>query len=34
MDLTNDQQISLLLSEFIPIDTIRYKIIQMKNKIK
>lgn len=32
MNLNNDQQISLLLSEFIPIDTIRYKIIQMKNK--
>jgi len=32
MELTNDQQISLLLSEFIPIDVIRYKIIQMKNK--
>jgi len=32
MELTNDQQISLLLSEFIPIEPIRYKIIQMKNK--
>ena len=32
MELTNDQQISLLLSQFIPIEPIRYKIIQMKNK--
>jgi hypothetical protein len=32
MELTNDQQISLLLSKFIPIEPIRYKIIQMKNK--
>ena len=32
MNLTNDQQISLLLSQFIPIEPIRYKIIQMKNK--
>ena len=32
MDLNNDQQISLLLSQFIPIEPIRYKIIQMKNK--
>ena len=32
MNLNNDQQISLLLSQFIPIEPIRYKIIQMKNK--
>ena len=32
MELTNDKQISLLLSQFIPIEPIRYKIIQMKNK--
>jgi len=31
MNLTNDQQISLLLSKFIPIEPIRYKIIQIKN---
>tara|TARA_Y100001958_G_C21007124_1_gene388638 strand:+ start:333 stop:776 length:444 start_codon:yes stop_codon:yes gene_type:complete len=32
MELTNDQQISLLLLQFIPIEPIRYKIIQIKNK--
>ena len=32
MELTNDQQISLLLSQFIPIEPIRYKIIQIKNE--
>ena len=33
-ELTNDQQISLLLSQFISIDTIRYKIIYFKNEIE
>ena len=34
MNLTNDQQISLLLSQFIPIEPIRYKIIYLKDQIE
>ena len=32
MELTSDKQISLVLSKFIPIEPIRYKIIQLKNE--